>query len=147
MRKGAVTRERIVARAIELASTDGVKGVTLGRLADDIGMSKSGLFAHFKSKEELQVQLLETTIEAFTREVIEPAMATPTGEARFRVLFDRWLQWTEASARMPGGCLITQAASELDDQPGAARDYLADAETRWNTTLMAFTRSAVKAGA
>jgi AcrR family transcriptional regulator len=147
MRKGALTRERIVARAIELASTDGVRGVSLGRLADATGMSKSGLFAHFKSKEDLQLQILDTTIEAFKREVVEPAIATPTGEARFRLLFDRWLEWTEESSKMPGGCLITQAAAELDDQPGAARDLLADAERRWNETLIAFARSAVKAGA
>jgi AcrR family transcriptional regulator len=147
MRKGALTRERIVARAIELASTDGVTGLTLGRLADATGMSKSGLFAHFKSKEELQLQILDTTIQAFKREVVDPAIAAPTGEGRFRLLFDRWLEWTEESSKMPGGCLITQAASELDDQPGPARDLLADAETRWNETLVAFTRSAMRAGA
>ena len=147
MRKGALTRDRIVARAIELASTDGVTGVTLGRLAEATGMSKSGLFAHFHSKEELQLQILETTIDAYKREVVDPARAAPTGEERFRVLFQRWLAWTEQTARMPGGCLITQAASELDDQPGAARDLLADAETRWSETLAAFARSAVKAGA
>jgi AcrR family transcriptional regulator len=147
MRKGAVTRERIVARAIELASTEGVTGLTLGRLADAIGMSMSGLFAHFRSKEELQLQILSTTIEAFKREVVEPAIAAQTGEPRFRLLFDRWLEWTEESAKMPGGCLITQAASELDDQPGPTRDLLATAERQWQETLIAFARSAVKAGA
>jgi AcrR family transcriptional regulator len=147
MRKGALTRERIVARAIELASVDGVTGVSLGRLAEATGMSKSGLFAHFRSKEELQVQILEATIAAFKREVIDPAIAASSGEPRFRLLFDRWLAWTESSDRMPGGCLITQAAAELDDQPGPARDLLADAEARWSDTLAAFARSAVKAGA
>jgi AcrR family transcriptional regulator len=147
MRKGAHTRERIVATAIELASMEGVTGLSLGRLAEATGMSKSGLFAHFKSKEELQLQVLSTTIEAFKREVVDPAIAAPTGETRFRVLFDRWRIWTEESSKMPGGCLITQAAAELDDKPGPARELLADSEIRWNDTLMAFARSAVRAGA
>jgi AcrR family transcriptional regulator len=147
MRKGAVTRERIVARAIELASTEGVTGVTLGRLADAIGMSKSGLFAHFKSREELELQILDTVIQAYRREVVEPAMATPSGIERFRVLFDGWLAWMRETERMPGGCIITQAAAELDDQPGPARDLLAEAEGRWYETLTAFARSAVRMGA
>lgn len=146
MSKGAETRDRIIARAIELASTEGITGVTLGRLAEAIPMSKSGLFAHFGSKEELQLHVLEATVEAFTRRVVEPARATPEGEERFRVLFDRWMRWTEASDAMPGGCLLTQAAAELDDQPGPVRDLLADAMRRWNEALVAFTRSAIRAG-
>lgn len=147
MRKGALTRERIITRAVELASTDGLRGLSLGRLADATGMSKSGLFAHFRSKEELQLQVLDATIDAFKRQVVDPAIATPTGEQRFRVLFQRWLEWTETSEQMPGGCLITQAAAELDDQPGPARDLLADAERRWHETLIAFARSSMKSGA
>ena len=147
MRKGDLTRERIVSRAIELASTDGIGGVTLGRLADATGMSKSGLFAHFRSKEELQLQILEAAIASFRTEVVEPAMATPTGEDRFRRVFERWIGWAQTSSRMPGGCLFTQAAAELDDQPGPVRDVLADAERRWHETLSAFARSAIRAGA
>ena len=147
MGKGAITRERIVGRAVELASTEGINGLTLGRLAESIGMSKSGLFAHFRSKEELQLQVLRAAIDSFNEQVYAPAAATPSGEARFRTLFDRWLAWSDARDGMPGGCLLTQAGAELDDQPGPARDLLADAMRRWQETLAAFARSAVKAGA
>jgi AcrR family transcriptional regulator len=146
MSKGAATRERIVARAVELASTEGINGLTLGRLADSLEMSKSGLFAHFRSKEELQLQVLKSAIDSFQREVYGPAAATPSGEERFRVVFERWLQWS-VRAETPGGCLFTQAAAELDDQPGPARDLLAEARRAWQDTLAAFARSAVRAGA
>lgn len=147
MSKGSITRERIVGRAVELASTDGINGLTLGRLADSMGMSKSGLFAHFRSKEDLQLRVLAAAMDTFQRDVYEPAAATPSGEARFRVLFDRWIRWTGDVEQMPGGCVFAQAAAELDDQPGAARELLADGQRRWRDTLAAFARSAVKAGA
>ena len=146
MSKGAATRERIVARAMELASTEGINGLTIGRLAESLEMSKSGLFAHFQSKEELQLQVLRSAIDAFQRLVYEPAAATPTGEARFRVVFDRWLAWS-IRPETPGGCLFTQTAAELDDQPGPAREVLAEARRAWQETLTAFARSAVRAGA
>ena len=147
MGKGALTRERILADGVRIASTEGIHGLTLGRLAERTGMSKSGLFAHFRSKEELQLQVLEAAIESFRRLVIEPARATPTGPERFRVLFDRWLEWAGDRDEMPGGCLFAQAGPELDDRPGPPRDLLAESQRQWLETLAAFARSAVKAGA
>jgi AcrR family transcriptional regulator len=147
MGKGALTRERIVASALELASTEGINGLTLGRLADRIGMSKSGLFAHFASKEDLQIQVLKAATESFRTSVVEPALAVPSGVERFRVLLDRWLEWTGDREDMPGGCLFTQASAELDDCPGPPRDVLADTLRQWRETLVALARSAVKAGA
>ena len=147
MGKGAITRERIVGRAVQLASTEGINGLTLGRLAESIGMSKSGLFAHFRSKEELQLQVLQATIDGFHDQVYLPAAATPSGEERFRVVYERWVAWEGGHAAMPGGCLLTQAGVELDDQPGPARDLLANSRRQWQDTLTAFARSAVRAGA
>jgi AcrR family transcriptional regulator len=146
MGKGTLTRERIIGRAVELASTDGLNGLTLGKLADGIGMSKSGLFAHFRSKEELQRSVLEAAIDAFRRFVYEPAAATPRGEPRLRALFDHWLAWSQEREEMPGGCLLMQVSTELDDQPGPLRDLLAQAKRDWRQTLIVFARGGVTAG-
>jgi AcrR family transcriptional regulator len=146
MGKGTLTRERIIGRAVELASIEGLNGMTLGRLADSIGMSKSGLFAHFRSKEELQLQVLTAAIDSFRRVVVQPAIAAPRGEPRLRVLFDGWLAWTGDRDDMPGGCLILQASAELDDQPGPPRDLLAQAERDWRESLVTFARGGIQAG-
>ena len=145
MNKGATTRGRILDNAVSLASTDGITGLTLGRLAEHVGMSKSGLFAHFRSKEELQLNVLEAVIDQFREEVIRPALLEPRGLPRLRALFDRWLSWTD-HPRTPGGCLITQAAVELDDQPGAPRDFLEQAQRDWLVTLAESVRRAIAAG-
>ncbi|HET7228668.1 MAG TPA: TetR/AcrR family transcriptional regulator [Longimicrobium sp.] len=146
MGKGTVTRERIIGRAVELASVDGLNGLTLGRLAEGIGMSKSGLFAHFRSKEELQRSVLETTITSFRRFVYEPGAAEPRGEPRLRSIFERWLAWQQEREEMPGGCLLMQASTELDDQPGPLRDLLVKAQRDWRDTLIAFARGGITAG-
>ena len=145
MGKGDTTRERILDEAIAVASVDGVTGLTLGRLAESVGMSKSGLFAHFRSKEELQVQLLEQTFERFRARVIEPALRAPRGEPRVRALFDGWLRWAGDPA-LPGGCLIMQASAELDDQPGPARDRLVEAQRDWRDFITDAARRAIDAG-
>src|SRR5689334_16696408 len=134
MKKGTATRGRIVDKAVSLASTDGINGLTLGRLAESVGMSKSGLFAHFRSKEELQLRVLEAVIEQFREEVVRPALQKPRGIPRLQALFDGWLVWSD-HPRTPGGCLMTQAAVELDDQPGAPRDLLEQAQREWLATL------------
>lgn len=130
MDSGNRTRERILDRAVAVASRDGLDGLTIGGLARDLGLSKSGLFAHFGSKEELQVQVLEEAIERFRERVVRPALQAPPGEARVRALFNRWLDWGVESG-MPGGCLITTAAVELDDRPGAPREVLEAALEEW----------------
>jgi AcrR family transcriptional regulator len=134
MRKGEATRERILETALELASTEGLTGLSIGRLAERNGMSKSGLFAHFGSKEGLQLDVLELATARFRESVFTPALRADRGEPRLRALFARWLEWADHQS-LPGGCLLTAAAVELDDQPGPARDALVDVQRQWADTL------------
>lgn len=119
--KGELTREAIVARGAEVAGRIGVAGLTIGSLATQVEMSKSGLFAHFRSKEGLQLQVLAHARESFVAEVVRPALAAPRGEPRVRMLFERWFACSRDGS---GGCLFVSAATEFDDQPGAVRDQL-----------------------
>ena len=145
MSKGAETRERIIERALRAASVDGLEGISLGKLASDVGMSKSGLFAHFGSKEELQLDVLQAAAERFAEAVIQPALAAPRGEARVRSLFEHWLVW-ERHESLPGGCVFMHAAAELDDRPGPARDSLVDWQQQWLDALAKACRIAVNEG-
>lgn len=143
MRKGEATRERILESALELASTEGLSGLSIGRLADRNGMSKSGLFAHFGSKEGLQLDVLELATAKFRDSVFTPALRADRGEPRLRALFTHWLDWADHQS-LPGGCLFTAAAAELDDQPGPARDALVDAQRQWTDTLARAARIAIE---
>ncbi|HEU0016703.1 MAG TPA: TetR/AcrR family transcriptional regulator [Longimicrobium sp.] len=145
MSKGTLTRERILGQAMRIASTDGLNGLTIGGLADVLEMSKSGLFAHFRSKEELQLQVLDAAADRFRATVVEPALAAPGGEPRLRELFNRWMTWAEA-AGMPGGCVFVQAGVELDDQEGPVRDRLVESQRDWMESLELFAAGAVKRG-
>ncbi|HZO15291.1 MAG TPA: TetR/AcrR family transcriptional regulator [Polyangiaceae bacterium] len=145
MKKGAVTRARILDRAFRLAGRHGVEGVSLGALASDLGLSKSGLFAHFASKEELSVEVLRTTTERFAERVIRPALSAPRGEPRIRKMFDYWLAWLKAPD-LPGGCPIVAASVELDDKPGVPRDFLVKAQTELLGTLAKAASLAVAEG-
>ena len=141
MTKGLETRERILDRAIDVASTIGLEGLSIGGVAKDVGMSKSGLFAHFDSKEDLQLKVLETTVDRFIRAVIAPALRQPRGEPRLRAFFDNWLAWPES---ISGGCLFVAAAIELDDRPGRLRDYLQSTQRDWLDALATAARIAVE---
>lgn len=123
MRKGEQTRQAILDQAARVASRLGLSGLTIGTLAEQTGLSKSGLFAHFRSKESLQQQVLQHASERFIDLVIRPALAAPRGEPRLRKLFESWMSWCGGDA-LPGGCLFFAAAAELDDQPGPVRDQL-----------------------
>ena len=142
MRKGAATREAIVDRAIDLARRVGLEGLTIGRLAEDLDLSKSGLFAHFRSKEMLQVQVLEGAAARFVALVIEPAVKAPRGEPRLRMLFDRWMEWE----RRPGGCVFVQAAADLDDRDSPARDRLVELQRQWLDVIATTARGAIREG-
>ncbi len=107
-----------------LARRVGLGGLTIGGLAQELELSKSGLFAHFQSKEALIVQMLERTAERFRQFAILPALAAPRGEPRVRKLFELFLRWPALESQ-PGGCIFVAASTELDDQPGPARDLLA----------------------
>ena len=118
MGKGDETRLAVLDQAIQAARRVGLSGLTIGSLAEQTQLSKSGLFAHFGSKEGLQLQILEHARSAFEEKVARPAIRTARGEPRLRELFDRWLAWDS----LPGGCPFIAAATEFDDQPGVVRD-------------------------
>jgi AcrR family transcriptional regulator len=128
--KGETTRAAILEHATRLATKTGLNGLTIGRLASELGLSKSGLFAHFRSKEALQVQILETAAAKFVDEVIRPALRAPRGERRLRAIFERWLEWSTVHSG-PGGCLFVAAAVELDDRPGPVRERLVVLQREW----------------
>jgi AcrR family transcriptional regulator len=133
--KGQRTRSAILERATGLASQLGLTGLTIGHLADELRLSKSGLFAHFRSKEALQIQVLEHAAAKFVEQVVRPALGEPRGEPRLRALFERWLAWDTAQA-LPGGCVFAQAASELDDRAGPVRDRLVALQRDWIGVLV-----------
>jgi AcrR family transcriptional regulator len=145
MGKGAETRERILDHAVRLASRDGFEGLTVAGLASETGLSKSGLFAHFGSKDALQVEVLEAATAKFRDAVVRPALKAPRGEPRIAALFERWLTW-EDDEGMPGGCILVAAAVEFDDRPGPQRDFLTASQKDWFATLAKAARIAVEAG-
>ena len=145
MRKGERTRSAILDGAVKLASELGLEGLTLGRLADELELSKSGLFAHFASKENLQVETLERAAARFSEVVVRPALEAPAGERRLRALFDRWMEWPRR-VRQPGGCIFVAAAAELDDRPGPARDRLVELQQEWRETLARVVRRGQEVG-
>jgi AcrR family transcriptional regulator len=142
MTKGAATREAILDTASRLARTVGLGGLTIGTLASSAELSKSGLYAHFKSKESLQIQILEHTRTRFVAEVLSPALSTPRGEPRVRALFENWLRWDGKE----GGCLFVAASSELDDQPGPVRDHLVRYQQDWLDSLAEVFRTGLSEG-
>jgi AcrR family transcriptional regulator len=142
MAKGEETRQAILARAFELANVVGVSGLSIGRLAEATGLSKSGLFAHFGSKEALEVAVVQEAARQFVQDVMVPALRQPRGEPRVRAMFEHWLTWGER----PGGCFFVGASAELDDRPGAPRDALVQADKDWIDALATAARIAVTEG-
>jgi AcrR family transcriptional regulator len=124
MEKGSQTKSEILKAAVKMASKEGLEAISIGRIAKLVGMSKSGLFGHFQSKENLQVQILDTVSERFTRKVVIPALKSPRGEPRVRHLHRLWKDWVKGNAEHPGGCLLIAASSEVDDQPGPLKQHL-----------------------
>lgn len=142
MQKGELTRSSILERAVSMASVVGFEAISIGRLATEAGMSKSGLFGHFGSKEALQRAILEFVVEDFKLRVIAPALRQPTGEARLRALFTNWLDWT-GQEPLKGGCPLMAASVELDDQPGPLRDYLVEQQEAWLDCIRRMAQKAV----
>ena len=132
--KGDRTRQSILERAVAIASTDGLEGLTIGRLADDLEMSKSGLFAHFGSKEELQLATIESAQSRFVEEVVRPALQTARGYPRLMAICRSWLAYVQREV-FPGGCFFAAASFEFDGRPGAVRDAIALAMDAWMETL------------
>jgi AcrR family transcriptional regulator len=133
--KGARTRGEILRAAVEIASVDGLEGLSIGRLSGELGMSKSGLFAHFGSKESLQLATIEEARLRYVKEVIEPALSSGTGIARLYALCDAFLSYVERSVFV-GGCFFASAMAEFDAKgPSPARDRIVDCQDQWMMLL------------
>ena len=130
--KGEQTRAAILERAVDLASVEGLEGLTIGRLASELRMSKSGLFAHFGSKQELQLATVEAAAARFSAAVIEPALSAPDGAPRLLALGERYLDHLDLYS---GGCFWGATSAEYDDRPGPVRDAIAAALDAWLAEL------------
>ncbi len=136
MKKGKLTKQLILEAATEMASRFGLQGLSIGQLASHLEMSKSGLFAHFGSKEEMQIQVLRTAAQQFMLNVSRPAIQLPRGPQRMQALFDNWLKWGLADTQAKrAGCLFVASAIELDDQPGPVREELVHLQEEWIEVL------------
>jgi len=128
--KGERTRQSILERAVDVASLEGLEGLTIGRLATELEMSKSGLFAHFGSKEELQLATIEAASERFINEVVRPAIKAERGYPRLMALSRFWLDYVRRGV-FPGGCFFAAASFEFDGRPGPVRDAIARQMDDW----------------
>ena len=144
MLKGRQTRAAILEAALALASRKGLEGLSIGALADVTQMSKSGVFAHFGSREELQISVVREYHAKFSEEVFEPALMAPRGLPRLRALFDRWLK--RVSIEIDAGCIYISGAVEFDDRPGPVRDALVDMVQAWQSALDRAIRIAIDEG-
>jgi len=143
--KGEQTRTAILDEALRIASRLGLEGLTIGSLADATGMSKSGLFAHFGSREDLQLAVLEHAAQLYGEKVFVPVLKIERGLPRLRALFERWLDWTLESG-LPGGCIMISAAAEYDDRPGPIRDAVITNQHRGNAITQKAVRLAIEEG-
>jgi len=144
MRKGEQTRTLILNEAVALASQVGLEGLSIGSLAARLRLSKSGLFAHFGSKEELQILTLKQAQGLFQETVFTPALAEARGLPRLRALFSHWLVWLEQD--LPGGCLMLAASVEYDDRPGPIRELLVAGQRELRGAIAKAIRLAIDAG-
>jgi len=141
--KGAASKDAVLDEAVLIAGRIGLSGLTIGMLATATGMSKSGLFAHFGSKETLQLQVLARSRDEFSDRVVRPALRAPRGETRVRALFEHWL----AVSRDPGApCLFPSAGMEYDDQPGVVRDQVVRDHTDFAEAVQQIFRTGVSEG-
>ncbi len=118
------TKRLILSTAVKIASTHGIQGVTLGELAKKIGMSKSGLFAHFEKKDNLQLEILQMASHHFVENVMKPAFQKPKGLPRIEALVKYWLDYLEDDSALPGGSVFVAASFELDDRPGILKNFV-----------------------
>lgn len=144
MRKGELTRAAIVDAALTLSSRDGLEGLTIGTLAERMRMSKSGVFAHFGSREDLQIAVLQEYERRFVSDILLPALELPRGLPRLRALLDRWLART--ALEVASGCIWISGAAEYDDRPGSVRDALVTMVRAWQRELVRAIQQAIDAG-
>lgn len=142
MGKGEATRQTILDHAVREAAQVGLRGLTIGGLASGLGLSKSGLFAHFSSKNDLDAEVIDRAADLFIERVVRVALRAPRGEPRVRALVEGWLTWID-SEDGGRGCVFVAAAAELDDQPGAARDRLVSQQRDWLDFIASVARVAI----
>jgi len=143
--KGEETRAQILDAAVRQASETGFESLTIGTLAERTGLSKSGLFAHFGSKIELQMAALDEAARQFTEQVFLPALKAPRGVKRLHALFENWISWP-STARLPGGCPIDAASREYDHHPGAMRDAVLERQRLLDRELGKAVQMAIDTG-
>lgn len=143
MTKGEDTKLMILEVGLDMASQLGLESVSIGALAKATRMSKSGLFAHFQSKEKLQSDILKFAGELFSKGVVVPALKAQAGIPRIRALVDNWTRWT---SKLTGGCIFVQASNDFKDRPGSVRDFLLMQQEAWIDCLRRIAQSAIGAG-
>jgi AcrR family transcriptional regulator len=142
--KGDRTRQEILRRAAQLASAEGLEAVSLQRLAGELGISKSGIFAHFGSKQELQLATVDMAAQIFTEEVLKPGLIPPAGVGRVLALSEAFLSYVERDV-FKGGCFFEAALAEFDSQPGPVRDRILASRDYWSESLVRAVREAQRA--
>lgn len=143
MTKGEDTKRIILEAGLDMASQLGLECVTIGALADAAKMSKSGLFAHFQSKENLQIEILNYAAQLFLEDVIAPALKTAAGISRIKALVDKWIRW---SSDLTGGCIFVSGSTDFSDRPGKVRDTLLNQQKEWIDCLRRIAQSAIRVG-
>ncbi len=146
MAKGNTTKHHILDTAIKIASVHGIQGITIGELAKATGMSKSGLFAHFEKKDNLQLEILKLASENFIETVLVPAFDKPKGEARLFSMFENWMGYLNDDSALPGGSIFISASFELDDRPGELHDYVKKSQKELIGNIEKAARLAVEVG-
>ncbi|GGZ03387.1 TetR/AcrR family transcriptional regulator [Pseudoduganella plicata] len=144
MRKGEMTRAAILDVALDLASRDGLEGLTIGLLADKMNMSKSGVFAHFGSREDLQLEVLKLYHRRFEQDVFYPSIKEPRGLPRLRAMFAHWVK--RVSIEIASGCIYISGAVEYDDRPGPIREELVSMVGAWQSALLRAAQQAIEMG-
>ncbi len=142
---GDRTRRQILRRAVDIASAQGLEGLTIGSLAKELGMSKSGLFAHFGSKEELQLAVVDEAAVIFAENVVEPAFEAPEGVARLYALMDHWVGYVDESV-FPGGCFWSKVESEFSARSGVVRDKIVELTSEYIKAMQADVENAKRRG-
>ena len=143
MTKGKETKKAILEAGLDMASQLGLEGVSIGALAKETDMSKSGLFAHFQSKENLQIEILDYAARVFSEDVIIPALATEGGIPRIKALIKNWIKWGD---NLTGGCIFVTASTDYSDRPGKVRECLIKQQEDWIDCLRRIAESAIKVG-
>lgn len=143
-KKGLTTKSMILEAALEISSKSGLEGITIGHLADSVGMSKSGVFAHFGSREELQIEVIRKYYQFFADSVFAPALTKPKGLPRLRQMIDSWLKISVGENT--SSCFFIAGAAEFDDRPGIVRDELVHSVEDWRSALLRAIKESIAAG-